>query len=116
MFTRTTLVLSLLVGAVGIGILWAAGVDFPVAVPPGIIILLVGAVVAATVRRRWSDGLGAMLGLFVVVGFILSAINGEGFDNLVGRNGNWVSIGQVVQLIGVTFAAVVGGVLVFRRP
>lgn len=108
MDNRLALVSGLLLGATGIAILWAAGVEFPVAVPPGLVILVVGAGVVAGARRRWADGLGAFLGLFVVIGFFLSGINGEGFDNLLGRHGAWVSFGQVVQLLGVALAAVTG--------
>jgi hypothetical protein len=36
-------IVGLVVGAVGIGILWASGVEFPFYPPPGIIILLAGA-------------------------------------------------------------------------
>jgi hypothetical protein len=112
---RVFLVTGLLVGALGIALLWAAGVDFPVAVPPGMVILLVGAAVVAGFRSRWADGVGAILGLFVVVGFVLSGINGEGFDNLLGDNGAAVALGQVVQLAGVVTATVTGGLLVFRH-
>ena len=34
---------GLVVGALGIAILWASGVEFPFAVPPGLVILLAGA-------------------------------------------------------------------------
>ncbi|MBC2932885.1 hypothetical protein [Nocardioides sp. zg-1228] len=111
MKNRAVLVAGLVIGAAGIAILWAAGVEFPVAVPPGLVILLVGAGLVAGVRRRWSDGVGGFLGLFVVVGFVLSGINGEGFDNLLGRNGADVALGQIVQLIGVVTAAISGALL-----
>jgi hypothetical protein len=111
---RRILVVGLLVGALGIAILWAAGVDFPVAVPPGLVILLTGAAVVAGFRRRWADGVGGFLGLFVVVGFVLSGINGEGFENLLGEHGADVALGQVVQLVGVVTATVSGALLAFR--
>jgi hypothetical protein len=115
MRSRKVLVGGLLLGALGIGILWAAGVDFPVAVPPGLVILVVGAGVVLVFRTRWADAVGAFLGLFVMVGFVLSGINGEGFDNLMGDNGADVALGQVVQLVGVLTAAVSGALLVSRR-
>ena len=49
------------------------------------------------------------------MGFVLSGINGEGFDNLLGRNGAAVALGQVVQLVGVVVAAVSGALLAGRR-
>lgn len=109
---RTVLVGGLLVGAIGIAMLWAAGVDFPVAVPPGLVILVVGAAVVAGFRARWADGVGGLMGLFVIAGFVLSGINGEGFDNLLGENGADVALAQVVQLVGVMAAAVSGAMLV----
>ena len=115
MNARAVLVGGLLVGALGIAILWAAGVDFPVAVPPGLVILVVGAAVVLGFRTTWADAVGGFLGLFVIVGFVLSGINGEGFDNLLGDNGADVALGQVVQLVGVVVAAVSGALLVSRR-
>jgi hypothetical protein len=110
--SRTTLVASLLVGALGIALLWAGGVDFPIAVPPGIVILVVGAVVVATVRARWAAALGCFLGVFVLVGFLVS---GQGFDNLAGDEGALPAIGQAVEVLGVLVAAVTGALLVKRR-
>ena len=115
MHQRILLVAALVLGAAGIAILWAAGVEFPVAVPPGLVILLAAAALVAGVRSRWADAVGGLVGLFVVVGFVLSGIYGEGFDNLLGRNGGAVALGQVVQLVGVVVAAVVGGQLATRR-
>ena len=111
MRSRRVLIAGLLIGAAGIAILWAAGVEFPIAVPPGLVILLVGAGLVAGVRRRWADGVGGLLGLFVTVGFVLSGINGDGFDNLLGRNGEAVALGQIVQLVGVLTATVSGTLL-----
>jgi hypothetical protein len=68
----TATVAGLVVGALGIGVLWASGVEFSVAVPPGIVILLVGAVVVGLAPWRWAPGIGAFLGLFVTVGFLIS--------------------------------------------
>jgi hypothetical protein len=55
---RVMTVVGLLVGAVGIAILWSAGVPFPFYPPPGIVILAVGALVVVLVRRRWSPIVG----------------------------------------------------------
>jgi hypothetical protein len=115
MRNRAVLLAGLVTGAAGIAILWAAGVEFPVAVPPGLVILLIGAGLVAGVRRRWSDAVGALLGLFVVVGFVVSGINGDGFDNLLGRNGADVALGQIVQLLGVVTAAISGTLLALPR-
>ncbi|SNY62357.1 hypothetical protein [Paractinoplanes atraurantiacus] len=105
-------VFGLLVGAVGISLLWAGGVEFPVAVPPGIVILLVGAGFVAWAPWRWAPVAGVVLGAFITVGFLIS---GTGFDNLSGDSGALVAVGQAIQLIGVWVAAI-AGVLALRRP
>jgi len=108
---RSTLVGGLALGAAGIAILWAAGLAFPVAVPPGLVILLVGAVVVAVFRTRWSAGVGSFLGLFVLVGF---AVSGTGFDNVAGQEGTLIAVGQVIEVIGVLIAAVSGTLIAAR--
>ena len=40
---RAVTLAGLVIGAAGIAVLWASGVEFPVAIPPGLVILLVGA-------------------------------------------------------------------------
>jgi hypothetical protein len=102
---RTATVAGLVTGAAGIALLWAGGVSFPVAVPPGVVILAIGAVVVAMVRRRWTLGLGALLGLFVTVGFLVSP---DGWHNLTGGEGAVVSAGQAIEVIGIVSAFVAG--------
>lgn len=99
-------VAGMLVGAAGIGLLWAGGVKFPVAVPPGIVILLVGAAFVALAPWRWAPAVGVGIGLFVVVGFLVSP---TGIGNLTGEAGGMVATGQAVQLAGVIAAVVAGG-------
>lgn len=102
---------GLLVGACGIAVLWASGVEFPVVIPPGIVILLVGASFVSLSRWRWWPAVGVLLGAFVAVGW---AISPTGWDNLTGRNGASVAVGQAVQLAGV-LTAVVAGTVALRR-
>jgi hypothetical protein len=109
---RLSLICGLVLGAAGIAVLWAAGVDFPVAVPPGLVLLLVGAALVATVRARWSAGVGGALGMFVLVGFLLSP---TGLDNLSGDDGAAVAVGQAIEVLGVLVAAVSGALVVLRR-
>ncbi len=80
---RAMTVASLVVGAAGIAVLWASGVEFPVAIPPGLVILLVGALFVGLAPWRWAPGVGAFMGLFVTLGFLVSG----GIPNLVGANG-----------------------------
>jgi hypothetical protein len=103
---RMVTVAGLVLGAAGIAVLWAAGVQFPVAIPPGIVILLAGAAFVTFVRWRWSPAAGVLLGAFVAVGW---AVSPTGWDNLIGRHGAAVALGQAVQLAGVLVAMVAGG-------
>jgi hypothetical protein len=102
---RTATVAGLAAGAVGIAILWAAGVEFPIYPPPGILVLLAGAIFVALSPWPWAPGVGAFLGLFVTVGFVISG----GPPNLVGRDGTSVAIGTWIQLVGVLTALLAGG-------
>jgi hypothetical protein len=103
-------VLGLVVGALGIAILWASGVEFPIYPPPGIVILLAGAVLVGLAPWRWAPGVGAFLGLFVLVGFLISP---TGRSNLLGEAGAGVAIGQAIQVLGV-LTALIAGVIATR--
>lgn len=103
--TKKLTIAGLAVGAVGIAILWAAGVPFPIYPPPGILILGAGAIFIAVSRKRWAPAVGAALGLFIGGGFLISP---TGIDNLTGVHGTAVAVGTVVQLVGVVTALVTG--------
>jgi len=103
-------VLGLVVGAVGIAILWASGVEFPLAIPPGLVILLTGSLFVALASWPWAPAVGAFLGLFVTVGFLISP---TGLTNLFGQEGASVAIGQGIQLTGV-LTALIAGVMATR--
>lgn len=108
--------IGLVVGAVGIAILWASGIEFPVYPPPGIIILLAGAAFVALARWPWAPAVGALLGLFVTIGFLISP---TGWSNLTGEAGASVAIGQAIQVIGVLTAVIAGLVATranYRKP
>lgn len=102
---RAATIVGLLVGALGIAILWVAGVEFPVYPPPGVIILVAGAVFVALAPWSWSPAVGAFMGLFVIVGFLISP---TGLSNLAGEAGTTVVIGQGIQVIGVLTALIAG--------
>jgi hypothetical protein len=115
-YLRAITVAGLLAGAAGISILWAAGQDFPFYPPPGVVVLVVGALFVALTSWRWTPVVGAVLGLFVAVGFVASGLNGgDGFDNVSGAHGAGRAIGQVVQLVGVLTALVAGSMSARRR-
>jgi len=102
---RAVTIVGLVVGALGIAILWASGVAFPIYPPPGMLILLAGALFVGLAPWRWTAGVGAFLGLFVFVGFLISP---TGLTNLFGRAGTSVAIGQGIQVIGVLTALIAG--------
>jgi hypothetical protein len=103
--TKNLTIAAMIVGAVGIGILWAAGVPFPFYPPPGILILLAGALFVGLTKFRWAPAVGAAIGLFITVGFLVSS---TGLDNLFGVYGAGIAVGTVVQVIGVVAAFVAG--------
>ena len=114
---RRLTVAGLLVGAAGIGLLWAAGVDFPFYPPPGMLFLTAGAVFVALARWRRAPAVGAFLGFFVLAGFVLSSVvSGAGTGNLTGDAGAGGVIGSVVQLIGVLVALIAGTLAARRSP
>jgi hypothetical protein len=101
---RMATVTGLVVGALGIAILWAAGVEFPFYPPPGLVILLAGAIFVGLALWPWAPAVGAFLGLFVTVGFVISGSP----PNLLGRDGTSVLIGTWIQMVGVVTALVAG--------
>ena len=126
---RALTVAGLVVGGAGIAILWAAGVEFPVAIPPGLVILLVGALFVGLAPWRWATGVGAFMGLFVTLGFLISG----GIHNLLGGDGSTffgtpnpvdrdtlgTVIGTWIQMIGVLTALVAGVIATrnnYRKP
>jgi hypothetical protein len=112
---RAATVAGLVVGASGIAVLWAAGVEFPIYPPPGILILLAGAVFVGLAPWPWTPGVGAFLGLFVTVGFVASG----GPPNLFGRDGTSVAVGTWIQMAGVLTALIAGVIATranYRKP
>ena len=65
---RTITVLGLVVGAIGIGVLRAAGIDFPVAIPPVIVILLAGALAEVSFTLLFAvDAAGTLLTALLIL-------------------------------------------------
>ena len=109
--TKKITIAGLVVGAIGIALLWAGGTAFPFYPPPGILILGAGAVFVAIAKWRWVPLVGVALGLFIVVGALLSPL---GMENLAGEHGATVAVGQIVQLVGVV-TAIVSGIVATAR-
>ena len=73
----------------------------------GLLILGAGAIFVALAPWRWVPGVGAFLGTFVILGFVMSSlVSGEGTGNLTGEAGVGGSMGTVLQLVGVITALV----------
>jgi hypothetical protein len=109
-------IVGLLVGALGIAILWASGGEFPIYPPPGIIILLAGTLFVGLAQWPWAPGVEAFPGLFVVIGFLASP---TGMSSLAGEAGTSVAIGQGIQVIGVLTALIAGVIATranYRKP
>jgi hypothetical protein len=113
---RAATVAGLVVGASGIAVLWASGrIDFPFYPPPGIVILLAGAIFVGLAPWPWTPAVGAFLGLFLTVGFVASG----GPPNLFGREGTTVAIGTWIQMAGVLTALIAGVIATranYRKP
>jgi hypothetical protein len=103
-------VAGLMAGAIGIGVLWASGVRFPFVIPPGIVVLLATAALVGLSPWRWAPAVGAFVGLFITVGFLISP---TGIPNFFGRNGTSPQIGTWIQMTGV-LTALVAGVIATR--
>jgi hypothetical protein len=118
--SRGLTIVGLVGGAIGIAMLWASGVEFPVYPPPGMLILGTGAVFVAMAKWPWAPGVGAFLGLFVIAGFVVSSmVSGTGTGILAGSAGIGGTLGSVIQLIGVGTALVAGAFAVrqeYRTP
>jgi hypothetical protein len=111
---RAATVAGLLVGALGIALLWASGrIHWPVYPPPGIVNLLLGALLVGLTRWRWAPAVGAVMGSILIVGFMLSG----GPPNLLGHKGTTVAIGNWVMIAG-GCTAMIAGVIATRsdRP
>ncbi|WP_146159432.1 hypothetical protein [Allonocardiopsis opalescens] len=113
---RAATVLGLLATAAGNGILMVAGVEFPVAIPPGgeanpasarseLVFLLLAALIVLLLRWRWTPALGALLAAMFAAGFWLDP---TGLANLTGQAGALAAAGQAVQQLGALTAVLAG--------
>lgn len=100
---RRATVIGLVAGAVGIAILYVSGVAMPV-VPPGLVLLVVAAIVVATVHRRWATAFGALVGVAEITGFFASGSAAALTD--AGAVG--VLAGTWIRLIGTVLATLAG--------
>nr|WP_042181046.1 hypothetical protein [Kibdelosporangium sp. MJ126-NF4]CEL14768.1 hypothetical protein [Kibdelosporangium sp. MJ126-NF4]CTQ96602.1 hypothetical protein [Kibdelosporangium sp. MJ126-NF4] len=95
---------GLLLGAIGIFVQKAGGVNYD-AVPPGAIIFVVGAILVLAMPWAWVPVIGALISLFMVIGFVRRP------DSLarLGEPGEFLAfLGTWIQVIGVVLALVAG--------
>jgi hypothetical protein len=104
---RRTVLVSLVISALGIPIQILGGWDYPV-VPPGMLITLAAGLVAVA-PVRWAPVISLVAGGFILVGFFVvgDAANMFGSQNALVTVGKWV---QMVALV-VGLAAAVGSLV-----
>src|SRR5215470_7667968 len=103
-YYRPVTVLGLGAGAAGCAIQWAAGV-VPFPIPPGMVIMLAGALFVAWAPWRWAPAAGAVLAMPFAFGFLVSP---TGVPNLLGDAGPAAAIGQAIEIVGAVTAVVAG--------
>lgn len=104
---RRTLLVSMVVSAIGIPIQILGGWEYPV-VPPGLLITLAAGLVAL-LPVRWAPVISLVAGGFILVGFFLvgDVANMFGSQNLTVTVGKWV---QMIALV-VGIAAAIGSLV-----
>jgi hypothetical protein len=107
---RLMTALGLAVGAVGVGLLWAAGFAFPFYPPPGMLVLTAGVIFVLLARMRWALVVAPLLGVLVIIGSLAN----DGISDLTGGAGTGVAVGSAVSIAGVLFAAV-AGIMALRK-
>jgi len=100
---------GLIVAAAGIAILYVSGVAMPI-VPPGLVLLVVGAIIVATVRRRWALVVGLLVALAEIIGFFASG-SAAALTDLTSVS---VLAGTWIRLLGLV-VAIVAGLLAARE-
>jgi hypothetical protein len=103
---RRTVLISLVISAIGIPIQIIGGWDYPV-VPPGMLILLAAGLAALLPTRR-APVISLVAGGFILVGFF---VVGD-LANMFGSQNALVTVGKWVQMVAlvVGLAAAVGSV------
>jgi hypothetical protein len=101
---RLMTALGLAVGAVGVGLLWAAGLAFPFYPPPGMLILTAGVIFVLLARMRWAPVVGPILGVLLIIGTLAN----DGINDLTGGAGAGIAIGSIVSTAGMLFGAIAG--------
>jgi hypothetical protein len=99
---RRTVLVSLVISALGIPVQILGGWEYPV-VPPGMLILL-AAGLAALLPVRWAPVISLVAGGFILIGFVVvgDLANMFGSQNTLVTVGKWVQV--VALVVGVATA------------
>ena len=100
---RLTTVAGLVAGAIGITILRLSGVAMPI-VPPGLILLIIAALIVAFAPGRWTPAVGALMGLSEAIGLIASG----SAAHLIDITPVGVFAGTWIRALGVVTALIAG--------
>lgn len=104
---------ALVVATAGIPIQLIGGVDTFPTIPPGIIILLAGALAVVFVPWRWAPILGILPAVSVAIG---TPVNDVGRDILLGGWGTVAQIGALTLGLGGVVATIAGVAALARKP
>lgn len=106
-------VVALLIAGIGFAVQMAAGVTRTPTIPPGLVVILGAAVVAAFVPIRWAPVAGPIAGLFNFVA-LFTVRGGDLADEIANRlvDATPVSalIGAWIMVVGLIVATVAGAI------
>ncbi len=107
-------VTGLVLTAAGMVLQIAAGSELYPTIPPGPIILLVGAVLVALGPRGWAPYVGLVVPVFLTVGGIIAAIVSGSFISQLTKVGQaGIFVGSLAHVVGL-ITALVAGIIMFR--
>jgi hypothetical protein len=106
---RKVAVAGLHAAAVGIIVQMLGGADYP-AVPPGAVLLVVGAVLFA-IRTRWTPVVGLVVPVFLCIGAVATP---NMRDSLGDPSRAVVFAGMLIQLLGMVAGLVFGAAVVVQ--
>lgn len=109
--SRSTVVVALLIAAVGFVTQMVAGVTDTPTIPPGLVVILVAAGLVAFVPGRWMPLAGVVAGLFNLVASVVV----DAVDRLMDPSPATGFIGAWLMHIGLIAACIVGTMATVRN-
>ena len=107
---RQTILIAFVLSAAGIPVQILGGWGYP-AIPPGMVITLVGAL-AALVTNRWAAAISLLTGGFILFGFFASG----DVAHLAGTENALVTVGKWLQLVTIVVGTVAAAASLARPP